>query len=117
MKKSSFSRTIPDHSIQLLNNKFSLTRGNKILPAILLVVSSSVFGGNNDYQLKNLFSPTEGALQAEENGRVMIYDRLSSETVNMAMDQHFGRIENMMFIRTQYIQENGEYEAEDEDCD
>ena len=38
------------------------------------------------------------------------------------MNQQFDRIENMMFVRTQYEQEDGEYEdgvyeVDDEGCD
>jgi hypothetical protein len=46
----------------------------------------------------------------------MIYDGLKNETVEEALNAQFGRIDRMMFIRTQFIQENGEYEAEEE-CD
>ncbi len=47
----------------------------------------------------------------------MIYDSLDNETVELAMNEQFDRIENMMFVRTQYIQEDGEYEVEDDGCD
>jgi hypothetical protein len=55
-------------------------------------------------------------IEAEAKGRVMIYDGLKNETVEEALNAQFGRIDRMMFIRTQFIQENGEYEAEEE-CD
>ena len=45
-----------------------------------------------------------------------INDGLRNETVEQALDHQFGRIENMMFVRTVYVQENGEQEVDD-DCD
>jgi hypothetical protein len=33
------------------------------------------------------------------------------------MDEQFQRIENMMFVRTQYIQEDGDIEVEEDGCD
>ena len=68
------------------------------------------------FQERMLFSPGPEILQAEARGRVMIYDGLRSDTVERALDQQFGRIDSMMFVRTVYVQENGEYEVEDE-CD
>ena len=46
----------------------------------------------------------------------MIYDGLKNSTVEKAMDDQFNRISSMMFVRTEYEQENGELIA-DEDCD
>lgn len=68
------------------------------------------------FQERMLFSPGPEILQAEARGRVMIYDGLRSDTVERALDQQFGRIDSMMFVRTVHVQENGEYEVEDE-CD
>ena len=68
------------------------------------------------YQERILFSPDPDTLMSESRGRIMIYDGLRNETVERALDQQFDRIENMMFVRTLYVQEDGEYEAED-DCD
>ncbi len=89
--------------------------GNLIF-AVLLVTSSSVHA-NESYQLKVLFTPSKGDLQAEAKGRVMIYDSLKNETVDKAMSEQFGRIDKMMFIRTQYEQENGDYDTEEDSCD
>jgi hypothetical protein len=41
-------------------------------------------------------------IEAEAKGRVMIYDGLKNETVEEALNAQFGRIDRMMFIRTQY---------------
>jgi len=89
---------------------------NSLIVMVLLVASASVHA-IDDYQLKVLFTPSETNLEAEFKGRVMIYDGLKSETVDLAMNEQFGRIDNMMFVRTQYIQESGEYEVEDDGCD
>ena len=70
----------------------------------------------DDYQYKVLFNPSEAQLEAEARGRIMIYDGLQLADVNRAMDGHYDRIENMMFVRTVHVQENGEYEVDD-DCD
>ncbi len=69
-----------------------------------------------DFQQNVLFAPSESILNAEAKGRVMIYDGLQEETVYLAMTQQFDRIENMMFVNTRFINENGEEEAEN-DCD
>ena len=46
----------------------------------------------------------------------MIYDQLDNETVELAMNTQFDRIDSMMFVRTQYVQEDGSIEEAD-DCD
>lgn len=85
------------------------------IPALLMASSSaSAYDG---YQEKVLFTPSEGNLQAEARGLIMIYDGLKNETVELAMDEQFQRIESMMFVRTQHIQENGDVEVEEDGCD
>ena len=92
---------------------------------IIQILTTSILGGAfltssvyaaDDYQANVLFNPSQSILKAEARGRIMIYDGLKSETIELAMNQQFDRIENMMFVRTQYEQEDGEYEVED-DCD
>ena len=83
--------------------------------AFLLSITSTTISAA-DFQQNMLFSPSEHILKAEENGRVMIYDQLKSETVDRAMSEQFGRVENMMFVRTLYKQDDGDVVA-DEDCD
>ncbi len=97
-------------------NKKGISQFTKTLLALGILASSASAWADNGYQHNVLFSPSSGILQAETKGRIMIYDGLKNETVELAMNQQFERIENMMFVRTQYIQEDGEYEAED-DCD
>lgn len=83
---------------------------------VTLLVTLSSAHGYDSYQLKVLFTPSKSDLEAEAKGRVMIYDSLKNETVEKALNEQFGRINHMMFVRTQYLQESGEYE-EEEDCD
>lgn len=88
---------------------------NKLMIPLLLVASSSAYAADS-YQLNVLLTPSDSILLAEANGRVMIYDSLKSETIDLAMNEQFDRIESMMFVRTQYAQEDGVYEAEDDGC-
>ena len=93
------------------------TRLRRVATTIGLLVLSSTYGYAGDFQQNLLFSPSQHILLAEADGRIMIYDQLKSETVDKAMDDQFDRIENMMFVRTQYQQEDGNYEAMNDDCD
>ncbi len=81
-----------------------------------LSAAATPASARDSYQERVLFSPSAEMLQAEARGRVMIYDGLKIEMVEKALDIHFDRIENMMFVRTLHLQEDGEYVAED-DCD
>ena len=66
------------------------------------------------YDENVLFNPSEAVLLAEANGRVNIYDGLQHSVVDHALDTQFGRIENMMFVRTRETLPDGEV---DDDCD
>ncbi len=81
--------------------------------ATLTIISSAHAA---DFQQNVLFNPSSLQLEAESNGRIMIYDQMDNETVELALNTQFQRIENMMFVRTQYLQEDGSIE-EDDDCD
>jgi hypothetical protein len=81
----------------------------------MVALPCQALADQNSYAYGLLTSPSPAVLSAEANGRVTIYDALHSETVDEALDSQFHRIENMMFIRTQHQNENGEYEADD-DC-
>ena len=85
-----------------------------IAAAALMTTINPVNAGN--FQHNALFNPGQLQLQAEAGGRVMIYDRLDNETVELALNDQFDRIENMMFVRTRHVQASGIVE-EDEDCD
>jgi len=71
----------------------------------------------DEYQYQVLFSPTATVLAAEARGRIMIYDGLRYATVARAMDEQFERIENMMFVGTVHLQEDGELAVEEDGCD
>jgi len=87
-----------------------------LLMLSILLSSASVYAVD-EYQYSVLFSPSPSMLMAEARGRVMIYDGLENKTVDLAMDEQFQRIENMMFVGTRYIQEDGDIEVEEDGCD
>ncbi len=73
-----------------------------------LAMTQSVWARHEDpnkffdsWQVKTLYQPGRFQLEREAKGSVMIYDHLSDGQVNKAMDDNFGRIENMMFTRIQ----------------
>ena len=70
-------------------------------------------------QIKRLMMPSDAQLAAENKGQVYIYDSLDIEKVNDAMDQHFDRIQHIMFTRTHHPPKSGggQAEVEDEGCD
>jgi hypothetical protein len=54
-----------------------------------------------DWQLQMLLKPTPVQLQMEQQkDRVFIYSRVKDSDIDRAMDQQFGRIEHMMFVKT-----------------
>jgi ABC-type lipoprotein release transport system permease subunit len=63
-------------------------------------------------QLNRLFQPRSSQLSAEARGQVYIYDGLTDRDITRAMDQQFGRIEHMMFVRTVVTNEQGKPETE-----
>ena len=89
----------------------------RTLLMLSILLSSASVDAVDEYQYSVLFSPSPSMLMAEAKGRVMIYDGLENKTVDLAMDEQFQRIENMMFVRTQYIQEDGDIEVEEDGCD
>jgi hypothetical protein len=52
------------------------------------------------WQMSRLYHPTQADRHSERKGKVMIYSGLKDKEVEMAMDENFDRIENMMFTRT-----------------
>jgi hypothetical protein len=72
-----------------------------LLMGTLLTPIARAAGANQSFQYKTLFDPTPSQLNAEKRGRVMIYDGLDDALVERALDEQFGRIEHMMFIRIQ----------------
>ncbi len=53
--------------------------------------------GADDWQLRRLQHPTLAELRAERAGQIMIYDGLTDRQVARVMDNHFNRIQSMMF--------------------
>ena len=50
--------------------------------------------------MKQLFKPGKARLESENQGKILIYQRLTDNDVSRAMDNQFNRIEYMMFINT-----------------
>jgi len=80
----------------------------------------------DSWQMTRLFEPTQKDLDREEKGSVMIYDGLTDKTIDKALDEHFERIEAMMFTRVIVTDDSGapmrdeltgEIIIEDEGCD
>ena len=88
-----------------------------MLTGVLLMPLSTTAGAENDFQHNALFSPSKAQLRAEARGRVMIYDGLDNEVVDRAIDEQFGRVEHMMFVRIRHAQPDGEVSFEDDGCD
>ena len=74
---------------------------------------------SRDFQIERLLTPSVTELAAEDRGSVYIYDSLDMKQVNAGLDQHFDRIENMMFIRIHHLPPTGSGPAqiEDDDCE
>ncbi len=88
-----------------------------MIAAIAGLATFNTSSARDDYQYKVLFEPGTGQLEAEARGRIMIYDGLYLDEVNLAMDQHYDRIENMMFVRTVIPTDSGVEELEEDGCD
>ncbi len=99
---------------------------HSIKKALLVVAFALALGGNagqnvaagdlaNGYDMNVLFNPSKTVLLSEAKGRVTIYDGLEHNVVDRALDTQFGRIENMMFVRTRETLPDGSVEVDD-DC-
>lgn len=98
------------------NRSFRLHFAGFLLASTLSLATASATAADQ-YQYKVLFNPSEAVLLAEAEGSIMIYDSIENEIVERAMTQQFGRIENMMFVRTRYVSEDGTIEVEEDGCD
>lgn len=58
--------------------------------------------------LRRLNDPTAHELAHEREGNVYIYDGLTDREVEQALDEHFDRIEYMMFMGTRQTEPTGE---------
>lgn len=63
---------------------------------------------NDPWQYNLLLNPSPGALERERKGHVNIYAGVTDVTVEKALDEHFGRIQNMMFIKTVKTDKQGQ---------
>lgn len=76
-------------------------------PALTFAVVLSWFptvgsaGGTalDEWQKQRLFQPNVAQLARESRGQVFIYEGLTDASVQHAMDEHFDRVESMMFTR------------------
>ena len=91
----------------------------KYYPLILTLCMPYTVAATNisDYQLRRLFEPTISEYVAEKKGKVHIYDGLTSSQVDDALNNHFERIDSMMFTRIVQIDDQGEQYVEDDGCD
>ena len=91
--------------------------GNVVVVLTLgcLTSATGALAAEQDWQQAMLHNPSAAQLEMERRGRVFIYDGLEDVEVDRAMDAQFGRVDNMMFIRTKKTTEGGE-ENTDDDC-
>jgi hypothetical protein len=84
-----------------------------ILPGCLgillsaLTIQSAIGEETNDWQSRRLMHPTADELNWEQSGNIMIYDGMTDRQVSAAMDDHFGRIQSMMFTGIIVTDEKG----------
>lgn len=92
---------------------------SSLLILILLSFTQAVMAVEGlSYQMRVLTQPSQMQLQRELQGKVFIYDHLTSQQVDTALDNEFNRIENMMFVSTLYTRTNGDIEQPlDDGCD
>lgn len=97
-------------------NKIKLIFGIVYL-AISLTPHTAKADKFNDFQLNRLHNPSEHQYLAESKGKIYIYDGLTSNQVSTALDNHFERIDSMMFTRIVQTNMQGEQYAENDGCD
>ena len=90
---------------------------NNVLMVSLLITITTPALASDSYQHKMLFTPNTGMLMAENKGRIMIYDGMNSDVIDVALNEQFDRIENMMFVRVVNVQADGEEIVDEDDCD
>jgi hypothetical protein len=77
---------------------------------------AAAHGQDMNWEIRQLHAPSPVLLAREQRGHVTIFDGLPSTEVDRALDQQFGRIDKMMFIRTRHVSEDGSVTMDD-DCD
>ena len=79
-------------------NRYSLTMTALLIAAMNSPLSAgSIETAMMDWQVKQLFQPGKYRDSLEKQGRVFIYAGLKSSDVMRALDEHFDRIQSMMF--------------------
>ena len=95
-------------------------RSVKWVYALVLILglgASASAQADDRYQYQMLLKPSAEMLAAESRGYIMIYDGLENSVVERALTEQFERIENMMFVGTRYLQEDGDLLFEEDGCD
>ncbi|MET0026111.1 MAG: hypothetical protein ABW101_00630 [Candidatus Thiodiazotropha sp.] len=70
-----------------------------LICTICIIDTDTLLGDSNtdEWQTRRLMHPTQAEVQSEREGRIEIYHGLTDRQVGQAMDQHFARIQSMMF--------------------
>ncbi len=87
------------------------------LLSMFLFPSISRSDSLGDYQLRRLLNPSPAEYSAEYEGRIYIYDGLDADIVDVALDNHFDRIDSMMFTRIVHTGAFGDQYVEEDGCD
>ena len=90
------------------------------LTSLGIVFFTASCGAVDDWQTDRLLQPTPAQLAVERRGAVVIYDGLEVNQINYAMDRHFDRIQNMMFVRIHHLPPpgaGGEVAVEEDGCE
>jgi hypothetical protein len=67
----------------------------------------ALFKAVDTWQMNRLFKPSPEQRSYERRGDVVIYDGLTDIKVELALNQNFERIQNMMFTRVVLTGKNG----------
>ena len=73
----------------------------------LAVIISACSTQHLTWQQRRLENPTAAEIQWERNNHVMIYEGMKDREVNHALDNHFNRVQSMMFVNTVVTDDNG----------
>lgn len=92
-----------------------------LFSGLLLTITTTIpvvkAGDFNDFQLQRLNAPTEHQVLAEAKGKIYIYEGLTVNQVDTALDNNFERMDAMMFTRIVQRDKNGIDIIEDDGCD
>ena len=101
---------------EMCRNRFAyLLVGGLCLGMAPVQADGAVNPAEGSWQERRLMQPSAKQLERESKGGVFIYDGLEHNTVQRAMDEHFDRIEYMMFTRIHHLPPTGSGPAEIED--